>query len=286
MAHRDNGKLGPFLRTGEVLDDFDPAELAKGLVDEATEHDISTEDALKIAIDHLREDPDYYTHHERRVRANPLALLAAMTGRAKLAVGISAITLGYLTYRALKAKGDFFMDDSKGQAVADTAIAEWHKTVLQANKQYIGNTYIYGDLGLDWRPGMGPPLNEFDWCGAFAAYCHGVNGLSHEIRLRRMASTYRLYEWAQANPSRIVPTTALVAGDVAILQHTGSTNIRGDHIMVASGPPASGLLPTIEGNAHGVGPAGQRMAGVVTNNRPMDRIILGVRFLPEDYVPE
>lgn len=141
--------------------------------------------------------------------------------------------------------------------------------------------FIRGDYGLgwstadaiNWTPHQPYTHNgQFQWCGAFAAYCWGHAGLKASIRKTDMASTWRLYKWAGLNGSdpsgRVVTMPGdLLPGDILVVSR--GKKKQGEHIcLVERVDHEAKLIHTIEGNARGVGPDGTVYEGVVKRTRP------------------
>ncbi|MEK7180497.1 MAG: hypothetical protein AAB706_03400 [Patescibacteria group bacterium] len=155
---------------------------------------------------------------------------------------------------------------------------------------------IRGEQGLDWS-WRGPYRGDGDyqWCGAFAAWCWGAAGLEHAHRLAWWSSTYRLDRWASYQPLEIgpgdprnpapatgeprrlyqrcdghsSPATLLWvprAGDVAVVGTRGY----GTHITIVEGWDAGNrLVVTLSGNGWGDLPGGRRGQGVVRRAYPI-----------------
>jgi len=190
-------------------------------------------------------------------------------------------------------------------AVLAAAAAEWARDVREPPRPGGAariDTYIRGPQGLTWgsvemgpgaRPGIPYTRNrQFEWCGAFAAFCYGAAGLGRLHRLKRLASTYRLWVWAREdNGARWVDPEALQPGDIVVMGPAGDRD--GAHVALCVTAPDGGTINTFEGNARGIGPTGASIEGVVKQVRPlagapglMDadyRVLFGVRPLPGDF---
>jgi len=169
------------------------------------------------------------------------------------------------------------------------ALAIWQKGVAEPpgqNWDYI-DTFIRGDRGLHWT--WEEPYErdgQFAWCGAFAAFVFGGEGLLHEIRHNHMASCYRLQGWAEDH-GRLVKPSGIKRGDIAVVGPADAPDY-GNHITICTGRTNAALM-TVEGNAVGKAPNG-RWEGVITKCRPFEssdddeyRVMYGVRFLAEDF---
>ena len=131
---------------------------------------------------------------------------------------------------------------------------------------------------------------DFEWCGAFAAYCWAPY-IDLAIRKRYFPSTYRLDRYGQHKRAfleavAVVPveqrrkwldmSTATIAdieafgpraGDILVVNGSGY----GQHItIVERWNRALGNFSTVEGNATGKGPNGERFQGVVRQMRQLD----------------
>lgn len=189
----------------------------------------------------------------------------------------------------------------RARLVLAAALAEWDRDVREP--PFPGgaariDTYIRSPQGLTWRsvelgPGARPNIpytrnRQFEWCGAFAAFCYGAAGLKRSVRAKRLASTYRLWVWAsEANGARRVDPEALEPGDIVVMGPAGDRD--GAHIAICV---SVGLdtIATIEGNAHGLAPGGIAAEGVVRCVRPLAsttpteyRVLFGVRPLASDF---
>lgn len=186
-----------------------------------------------------------------------------------------------------------------GRALA-VAVQEWHRGVSEPGEggdwERI-DTYIRGPQGLGWSSADVSNLGEriaythdgqFQWCGAFAAFCQGVVGLHSDLRSRRMPSTVRLDKACRdGRARRIVAAVQLFPGDIAVVGKARST--AGDHIVIVEKVTETSIL-TVEGNAHGLGPQGQQWQGVIRRERPFDaargstyRFLYGARWMLSDY---
>jgi len=135
---------------------------------------------------------------------------------------------------------------------------------------------------------------DFEWCGAFAAYAW--QAIDFSARKHYYASTYRLFRYAryQSPPNKFASyLKAAPEGTVArkFAELTGTDNNRvdlvekfapqagdilivngndrfGQHVTVVdTWDPATRTFETVEGNATGRGPKGQRYQGVIRQTR-------------------
>lgn len=186
--------------------------------------------------------------------------------------------------RGITVWGEGIMEPGGRKQSADPAYAD--------GRQFIDDI-IRGPEGLGWSRCSAFVREfrwdgDFEWCGAFAAYCWAPF-IGLDIRKRYFPSTYRLdrygrHKRAFAEAVPVVPveqrrkwldmSTATVAdieafgpraGDILVVNGTGY----GQHItIVERWNRALGSFSTVEGNATGNGPQGQRYQGVVIQTRP------------------
>ena len=167
--------------------------------------------------------------------------------------------------------------ESKGGVVkvgvVKVAESQWGQTIKDESPWYGRiDRYIRGEKGLAW-PGanisdLGAPEpydGNFKWCGAFVAWCWGTAGLSKGIRFKHLASTYRLKKWASQEPDIRVPVDQIRPGDICSIGAPDQKNY-GTHMVLVVGL-GDGVIYTIEGNAIGEGPGGDRYEGVVRQVR-------------------
>lgn len=162
------------------------------------------------------------------------------------------------------------------------------------DRTFIDNC-IRSDKGLGWARCSALVKEyrwdgDFEWCGAFAAYCWAVAGLRLDIRKRYFPSTYRLDKYGQykraflesvTKPERVEEQRKYLAidGDAAAIDdfapRAGDILIvngkeYGQHITIVSKWRSADLVfDTVEGNATGIGPKGQRFQGVVRQTRAL-----------------
>jgi hypothetical protein len=184
--------------------------------------------------------------------------------------------------------------------VVDIANEEWAMHVEEppnTNWQRI-DQYIQGPQGLgwswiakswEWVKGIYSKNRQFEWCGAFAAFCYGAAGLSAHNRRKHLAGCTRLYRWSggrRGNDRRIKPRDITFGDIVVVGKKKGS--VKGSHITICSGVGRRGIK-TIEGNAYGRLPDGEYGEGVIKRSRPFRSgsgrkvVLYGVRPLVEDY---
>lgn len=172
------------------------------------------------------------------------------------------------------------------------AVSEWELGVSEPpgpNSDRIGSEYISGPDGLGWS--WVDPYTEngqFAWCGAFASYCFGKAGLLKDIRHKVLPSCYRLFKWASLE-DRMVKPAQVMRGDIVVVGNDKSREW-GSHITICQ--KTSSLINgvrTIEGNARGASPNGDRWEGVVKQYRPINpegdeyRVLYGVRLQGPDF---
>ena len=189
---------------------------------------------------------------------------------------------------------------SPGELVVSAAEAEWRRGVREPvtpgdNYATIIDGYIRGPHGLGWnttdvrtwKSGVPYMKNlDFQWCGAFAAYCWSAVGLKASLRRDHLAGTDRLWSWARGTQRLIENWRTLQPGDIMVVGH--GSKIPGGHItLVRETPSRIGPILTYEGNAMGEGINGARYEGVVKNARLIDpaphaqTFCFGVRPLAE-----
>jgi len=152
--------------------------------------------------------------------------------------------------------------------------------------------YIRSEDGLYWTWEKPYESNrQFEWCGAFAAFCYGKNGLKKEIRKEHLPSTYRLYSWlhSKAGKGREVKPKDILPGDVVVVKPQEGGKRYGNHICLAVDVQEDGIV-TIEGNATGNFPDETRGEGVITTKRPFSSknkkeycVFYGIRFRDDDF---
>lgn len=167
------------------------------------------------------------------------------------------------------------------------ALDAWHDGILEPGQPAIGGAtprpdiiseFIRGPLGIGW--GWEKPYQkngDFEWCGAFAAWCLG-DAIKSDDRLRIMPSAYRLHRAAAAGHTglrRLAPGDAM-PGDVLVVRYARGGEPWGDHIcMVERVDRSAGLIHTVEGNARGwvtgaaKGDPDACREGVIRRTRPL-----------------
>jgi hypothetical protein len=150
--------------------------------------------------------------------------------------------------------------------------------------------------GLAWS-WQTPYRDNYEWCGAFAAWSWHAAGLNLALRKTYFASTYRLdrygsYDMAFENTPNPKPTSGPLRKIVALDEHSGPLDAHfahddpprpgdillvggkntayGKHVtIVESYDSTRGIFTTIEGNATGPGPTGGTRHGVIRGHRPV-----------------
>lgn len=133
---------------------------------------------------------------------------------------------------------------------------------------------------------------DFQWCGAFAAYCWGP-AIKQALRQLYFSSTLRLDRYASYRSYNGEPNTGLGRLYVCLDEHSTPSDVPevrpgdilvigpsrdprlganwhsyGNHIcLVESYDAVSGTFHTIEGNGNGLGPHGEKQQGVVKGLR-------------------
>lgn len=228
----------------------------------------------------------------------PALLLGAAAGVLLLGKRAAASSGGVAPSAVVRASRNVIAD--KADLVLRAAEEEFYRDVREppAGNGARIDDYIRGPQGLGWDTAQASPWvagvrytqnGQFFWCGAFAAFCYGAAGLRADIRKQHFASTNRLLSWSSGT-SRYIEPGALQPGDVVVMSDASTPS--GKHIGICTTVFGT-TINTIEGNANGTGPSGQRIEGVVRASRPLPmaattarqyRIIFGVRPLLEDYV--
>lgn len=161
------------------------------------------------------------------------------------------------------------------------AHAEWDLNVHEPDARI--DTYIRSNAGLDWSWEKPYKKNgQFSWCGAFAAFCYTKVRL--QIRKKIFPSCYRLHtNWAKT--SRYIHPEKVQVGDIVVV-YTSKRAVQGDHITLCTNISEfadTGMITTIEGNAHGTLGDGTNGEGVITRQRSLSQIAHVYRLLGEDF---
>lgn len=155
---------------------------------------------------------------------------------------------------------------------------------------------------------------DFAWCGIAFAYWWLGEGLRPRVRdgiekdfaasyakdpIKVLSSCYRIYHhWAKGTERLIAPEDVR-AGDLVIVgaapgymrtSESRPAPASGSHVTMATGPMVEGEIPTVEGNAEGYGPRGDRYEGIVCRARALAasspktyRVLHCIRPLEEDF---
>ena len=143
------------------------------------------------------------------------------------------------------------------------AYEEFAKNVKDPSERV--DHYIRSDEGLDWSWEKEYKKDgQFQWCGAFAAYCH--QALLPEIRKKYMPSTYRLFKWASRTDRHIDPSETQ-PGDVCITTTAKCKKRWGKHITLCVDRVSDTHILTLEGNAWGHFPNSEYGQGVISRKR-------------------
>lgn len=173
----------------------------------------------------------------------------------------------------------------------DRAIAEWGKDVREpvgmVTEDYILDTYIRGEEGVQARVAKyenRSKTDNYQWCGAFVAYCWGLS-LDSDIRKYIMRSCSRIrgmytkatpVELRGWGPKRRVAAHVIQPGDIMLIGKDEGTHIT--LVFAVDGD----TIHTIEGNSTGIGPKGDRFEGVVRHERRRSEAKWVVRLKLED----
>lgn len=172
------------------------------------------------------------------------------------------------------------------------ALAEWRLGVQEppsGGKVGLERIRAYID-GIGGPGGAYDSDGDYEWCGAFAAYCLMAADVPGELLRQKspperggLGSVYRADCLARVGgATRITAARDLERGDVMIVGRLGRS--RGEHIALVEEPLTDSGLMTIEGNASGGLPDGRWAEGVVRRTRPavptstVRGFIFGLRF--------
>ena len=182
---------------------------------------------------------------------------------------------------------------TKADIVLQAAKDEWDQGIDEDDEdgQKRISKYIWEGLGWSWIAPFEPA--DFEWCGAFAAWCCMKAGLKQDIRKKHLASTYRLFRWSDDNARRIEPKD-IEPGDIVVVGRIDKKR-HGSHVTICRSVGSYGI-GTWEGNATAPGsdatPEGKGIyEGVITRSRPFNGeqerreycVLYGVRPMPSDY---
>lgn len=186
---------------------------------------------------------------------------------------------------------------------AGREIYNWHvadyQPDLEATPRKIEQ--ILALAGADWSLGDdGRYTHEAEraWCGDFIAACarivgrhlheavgerddaRGVRGPTcFDVALRPelcdgLASTFKVQSAEHWQPYDPPPEVDSIRRGTICVWDTGRGQEHGDHLTLATGPPASGAVPTLEGNGTGLKLRnGQRGEGVGYRKRDLDDLV-------------
>ncbi len=167
-----------------------------------------------------------------------------------------------------------------GELVIETALKCWKEGIRDPKLTDLSQdaeayrarilTFYQKGAGWTWVKRYHGDSAEQQWCGMFAAYCWKAGGLSEDARKHYLPSTYRLRKWGVLEPGRQVKDyQKLHPGDIVVVGGDSGFSF-GSHITLALGHPTkSGFVPTVEGNATGLGPHGEKFEGVVKRRRAL-----------------
>jgi len=194
------------------------------------------------------------------------------------------------------------------KGIQDPTRKAWGDPAFADDRQFIDDT-IRSEGGLGWARCSALVKayrwdGDFEWCGAFAAYCWAKAGLRLDVRKRYFPSTYRLDRYGQyrkafgesvVKPDRIEDWRKYLAidgdgddvdhfepraGDILIVNGKGY----GQHITVVEKWNSTALtFDTVEGNATGRGPDGKKFQGVVRQVRKLADCRRLIRPSPHDF---
>lgn len=191
-----------------------------------------------------------------------------------------------------------------GRVALNAGLLAWSQGIMDPTRKAFGDPAFADDRafidncirspdGLGWGrcSALTGPYRwdgDYEWCGAFAAYCWHAS-IPLAIRKRYFPSTYRLDRYGQHKRAFLeaVPVVdessrrkylaldgdaddvdhfAPRAGDILIVNGKGY----GQHITIVEvWDSAAMTFATVEGNATGKGPKGERYQGVVRQTRAL-----------------
>lgn len=176
----------------------------------------------------------------------------------------------------------------RAAVAVQTAMREWQLNVIDPPDSHIQygrsreRIRAYIGEGLGWKADAERYEHDgqFAWCGAFVAYCYAQAGLKPELRLKHLASTYRLDRWLGGDTGRRRFSAGMAKpGDVLVVGHGKD---QGDHIAIVE-VVVSTVIHTIEGNASGNGPKGDWREGVIRRSRDIHETARLYRFVDADF---
>lgn len=214
-------------------------------------------------------------------------------------------------FGGLGTPGEVAVANAKMLWLADTIDPKGDDVRDQASRDAI-DAFIRTGLGWTWTPKYLKD-GDFQWCGAFLAHAYSFAKLRADVRKTFCSSTYRLDCLGRglAHEGREPPKAKrlyrrfderagpgdldgieVLPGDVLLVG--GGGRAYGDHVtLVERYDEVTGVFHTIEGNAVGAGPRGNKREGVIRTTRPLGldpgqprsmyhaRRLL--RFAPEDF---
>lgn len=162
-----------------------------------------------------------------------------------------------------------------GERVVEWALAEWEKGIKEPAKKTTEGPILGYIHAAGWGWIKDYQNRKFAWCGCFASAAWASVGLKSKVAAKNVVSTYRLSQWK----GRQIPLDEIRAGDLVVI---GSQKRWGDHITLAVEPLGGGSWATVEGNAWGRGPDGERFEGVIRRERSAREIRFAYRPLVSD----
>jgi hypothetical protein len=217
---------------------------------------------------------------------------------------------GRITYGALLAERQATLLAKQNRSIGDAGViavceakVAWLKNIVDLPPSSAPNyetcrkaidDMIRTPKGLDWS-WQKAYRDNYEWCGAFAAYAWRAAGLKRDLRYHFWSSTYRLDLYGCYEPFDTVKNPAPAAGQprrqiVELDEHSGPMDARfafddpprpgdillvggrntayGKHVtLVERYDEATGVFTTLEGNATGPGPSGGIRHGVIRHKR-------------------
>ncbi len=206
--------------------------------------------------------------------------------------------------------------EAAGKTALAAALDAWQRRIVDPPRRTLGDpswdddrafidSIIRTKAGLNWprcsnEVGAYRFDGDYEWCGAFAAYCWRAAGIDPVLAEVLFSSTYRLDHFGKrtrafqgSERERLLDlrltgegrgylrlnerskATDVVAfgpraGDILLVGNAGF----GTHVcIVESFDAATGTFKTVEGNATGLLPDGGRAQGVVRQTRPVGSLL-------------
>lgn len=209
----------------------------------------------------------------------------------------------------MRSATDRYSLDALRTAWRDAALALWRQNIRDTQPGYPGDREriadLYRRIGWGWAVEDGYAEGAgHEWCGVGQAAaglelgdhlqpdrCVPVS-LHPDIARLVLPSTNRLYShrlpgtdrWKQAGvpPAHEIDVEAVDAGDICTIYPDRKR--WGSHIVMATGHPRNGHIPTVECNAHGRFPTGDRGEGAVRRKRKLEQVAVAYRLFDPHFL--